>query len=478
MSTLSPARRSALELVSHLRRSGAYARDYLRDSVELAALSALDRALATRLVLGTIAAQGELDICIDVHLNSKRNFEPRARDALRISCFELLYMNTAPEVVVDQAVELVRCVTPRLAGMTNAVMRRIAEEERKTLFKSREFVLEGVGEESDFARVAAWPEWLSWEISQSIGREQASLLALDALETPPLFVSANTYRFDEASAFETLEAAGAEPRPTPFPHCFVAENAAAFAKSGLVERGDFIPADLAAVAVVELLPLKRSARILEIGQGRATKTLLMDFNRLCALGNYSLSCIEKDERKASIAKERTARADTELNYSQFVLDGRELLTQSEEPTLQNGFDLVFLDAPCSGTGTMRRHPEIVWSLEADALDPSNKNSLPALQFELLSSAAACVKPGASLVYSTCSALKSENEDLIESFLASEAGSRFEVVNPLEDEQRLHDESLLSYFSERISSQGFFHSWPGTLRSDLHFAACLRAKRSN
>ena len=104
------------------------------------------------------------------------------------------------------------------------------------------------------------------------------------------------------------------------------------------------------------------------------------------------------------------------------------------------FDLVFIDAPCTGTGTLARHPEIAWSLSEDAPE-----KLAVLQGELLAAGAARVAPGGRLVYATCSVLVEENERVVEAFLASPAGAGFELVR-----------------AERTS-------WPG---ADTHFHAHL------
>ena len=99
-----------------------------------------------------------------------------------------------------------------------------------------------------------------------------------------------------------------------------------------------------------------------------------------------------------------------------TVDGRAL------PDDLGTFDLVFLDAPCTGTGTLARHPEIAWSLAPDAA-----HELASLQRELLASAASRVAPGGRLVYATCSILAEEDEHVVESLLASPLGAAFELV---------------------------------------------------
>lgn len=133
------------------------------------------------------------------------------------------------------------------------------------------------------------------------------------------------------------------------------------------------------------------------------------------------------------------------------------------------FDTVFLDAPCSGTGTMRRHPEIPWRLvSSDAED-----GLPKLQLQLLQEASRRVKPGGELIYATCSVLEVENEQVIDAFLQSEQGRAFKLV-PLHEADSFKDETeAMAYICEREDMRGLFQSTPlSPTDFDGHFCARL------
>ena len=130
MAKVSPARRAALGLVSRRRRSDGRIRDMAREDKALSALSPVDRALAFRLAMGATAAAAQLDELIDERLKRPSSLEPRVRDALQIATFELCHLDTPTGVAVSQGVELVRGVSPRAAGLANAVLRRVATEVR------------------------------------------------------------------------------------------------------------------------------------------------------------------------------------------------------------------------------------------------------------------------------------------------------------------------------------------------------------
>ena len=413
-----PARHAALVVASERRRRGARARDLLRASGAMDALDERDRALACRLVLGSVAAEGELDRVIDSHLRRGAKLEPRVRDALRLAAFEVLYLDTPDSVAASQGVELVREVAPRAAGLANAVLRRVAGEDAARLAASREALVAGDFTVYDLTRVGGMPVWLADAALGCLGRAGAAAYAEHALEPVLPTVAANRCRHTAAEAFGLLDTAGCEPEEGPLVGSFILGNMPALAASGLVGRVDVLPCDLAAQEVALLARPRPGSRVLEVGQGRGTKTVLLESAAVAAGGACEVCAVEVDAAKSAAAARRMEAAGLSEHVTCVTDDGRELLSIGDE-----AFDLAFVDAPCSGTGTLARHPEIAWSLEEAAVP-----GLAALQLQMLSAAAAHVGRGGRLVYSTCSILADENERVADAFLASPAGARFEPVS--------------------------------------------------
>lgn len=416
MARLSPARRAALALLGERRRRGARARDLLRGSEALAGLDERDRGLVTRLVLGVAAAEGALDAMIDAHLRSGGRLEPRVRDALRVSAFELVYLGTRGDVAVSQGVELVRSVAPRAAGLANAVLRRVSEGDVGRAAAARERVAAGSFGVADLALAGALPEWLAERALSSLGPDRAAAWAGGALGPAGAWVAANRMRHDADRVIDLLADAGCKPEAGPLPGSVRLGAPACLAPSGLVERADVIPCDLAAQEVALAAAPKPGERVLEVGQGRGTKTLLLEGVACSAGGPCEVFAVEVSPHKSELSRRRMESAGVADHVRCVCADGREL------PDDIGVFDLVFLDAPCSGTGTLARHPEIAWSLLPDA--PAG---LAALQGELLASASARVAPGGRLVYATCSVLAEENDAVVQAFLGSSAGTGFELV---------------------------------------------------
>lgn len=415
MARLSLARRAALALLGERRRRDARARDLLRGAGALDKLDERDRGLATRLVLGATAAEGALDAMVDAHLRRGAHLEPRVRDALRLAAYELAYLGTRSDAAVSQGVELVRSVAPRATGLANAVLRRVAEGDVAAVAAARERVATGDFDVRDLVLVGALPEWLAERALASLGAGRTAAWACSALEPAAPWVAVSRARRTEDEALALLADAGCEPEVGPLPGSARLGAPSRLAPSGLVERVVAIPCDLAAQEVALACAPAPGERVLEVGQGRGTKTLLLQNVALSAGGPCEVTAVEVSPRKSELAARRMEVAGVAGHVRCVCADGRAL------PADLGAFDLVFLDAPCSGTGTLARHPEIAWSLA-----PSVPADLAALQAELLSAASAHVAAGGRLAYATCSVLAEENEAVVDAFLASPAGTSFSL----------------------------------------------------
>lgn len=439
MAALAPSRLAAAKAFADIRRRGARARDVLRTSPDLAGLDARDRALAQRLVLGTVAARGELDRAINAHLKAKSALEPMVRDALRVAAFEILYLETPKQVAVSQGVELVRSFSRRAAGLANAVLRRVSTEDARALAEARSAVEDADFDASDLACIGALPEWLSTRLVDSLGAGAAAKYAAGVLSPNPVAVAVNRVNFSVDEAVDALRTAGTDPAAGPLEGSILLGNPSKLSASGLVEDVSVLPCDLAAQEAVLLAAPAPCSRVLEVGQGRATKTILLEGVAASAGGFCEIDAVEISEAKSRLAAERCERAGVGDRVREFAGNGCDLDAIEGLDTI---YDLVFVDAPCSGTGTLQRHPEIAWSLEEHAIP-----ELCAVQLQMLKSAAARVRRGGRLVYSTCSLLTEEDEGVIEAFLSSPQGLGFAPIT-------LH----------RTELQG----------ADKHFVAVLRA----
>lgn len=478
MSSAAPARRAALAVLVEARERGAYARELLNTHPAVRGLDARDRALATRLVLGATAAEGVLDTLLDRHLAKPKKVSARVRAALRLATFELLYLGTPASAAVSQGVELVRGQARSAAGLANAVLRRVAEG--RAAFLAAEDVPVARRELAAQARQAGLPRWLVERIAREGEKLCADMCACE-LEPAPVFLHANACRLSDEDAIAAGRADGLALERTALPGCYRVGRPAGVAASSLLRARNAAVSDFSAQAVAAAGVAPGS--LLEVGAGRGTKTYVTS-SLACRLGLCARRhvAVELAAAKARLNEERLRDAGMP-RVDCVTADGRELLSssgvaQADGTSLADacaaGFDTVLLDAPCSGTGTMRRHPEIPWRLATVDVDPANPNGLPALQAALLAEAARCVGAGGALLYATCSVLSAENEAVVEAFLASAAGRGFraEAVSSAWAFAQPGFEDMRAWVRAHETPEGFLRTAPVADGPDGHFCARL------
>ena len=473
MAKLAPARAAALDLAAQCRRKHARMRDFLRTSHKMDVLGEKDRALATRLLLGSVSAVGELDRVLASYLPKRRHLEPKLRDALRLATFEILYLHTPKHVAVSQGVEMARRASAQATGLANAILRRIAADVSPRVDEAYARLRAGSDERllEDLAHVSGQPDWLCQKLVASMGVSVATPLLLHVLEPAPVYVALREgLSHDVLSAFD--------PHASVAPQSFFLESPAGLAASDLVAHAKVLPADISSQLVALLALSGREKTLLEIGQGRGTKTILLQQN--AALLNHALyiTAIDIDPQKVETARKRLVEAVVDNQVTSVVFNAAELGAREasgELPgELAHTFDTVFIDAPCSGVGTLRRHPEIGWSLDEDAV--CSDGILPKAQQDILVAASRKVAAHGTLVYATCSPLYEEDEAVVEAFLATEEGSSFEP----EDITKSAAFGLLSGAGKQVvqkaqTKTGYVHFGyhPDILDADQHFLAKLR-----
>ena len=492
MSKATPARRAALSVLERAEKRGAYVRELLDASDAVRALDARDASFAVRLALGTTAAAGTLDELLDRFVAKPRSVAPSVRLALRMAAFEIIYLNTPSAAAVSQGVELVRSRARSAAGLANAVLRKVAAH--ADAYLRADDAPENDRELVASARRAGLPVWLARRMragfeAAGAGAEEKFAQTCDAaLEPAPVYVHASGAlgpdAFERRAAGEGLALAGP---PAPLAGAYALVSPRALAGSRLAREQALAVSDFAAQVVAAAAA--RPGTVLELGSGRGTKTyvieaLLRQLGRgATRAGGLRHVAVDLYEGKARLNRERLERAGLAAGVACVAADAADLLGEAGRTVLlgsdtlagrcARGFDTVLLDAPCSGTGTMRRHPEIPWRLAPADVDPAQPNSLPALQRALLGEAARCVAFGGTLIYATCSVLREENEDVLGEFLASREGARFSVV-PFADalSQAGADDALAAWARARQTPQGFLRTYPAPGSCDGHFAAAL------
>ncbi len=475
MAELTTSRTLAFDIYKECRQREAYAKNLLHEQFKTSSLDQRDRAFCSRLVLGTIASHGYLSNLIDEYKKPGIRIKPDVKYALELTVFEMLYMGTPCEVAISQGVELVGKIDEYAKGFANALLRTIADNEADILAalltEDTDSSLDDLSFR-DLQRISTLPEWLLRKIKKSRPSTYREVAAAN-LTYPPVYLFVDETRYIPDSLFEELVDRGQEPEPTALPSTFKLNAPAGVQKLACLNgESSCVVSDLAAQAVCLLSYPDSDALMLEIGQGRATKTLQFE----------SLSCIQEKpavvigvdlfEYKTELAQDRLAKQWHDTTFS-LAVDATKLDTPFIPMALDNEFDEVFVDVPCSGTGTMRRHPEICWSIEPDAFNRNDPESLVVLQQRILQAAASKVIESGQLLYSTCSILKEENEDQIRTFLDSEIGKNFQVIS-VTDVAFAKDlsDSAYEFIEAHETKEGYFQTTPERGGCDGHFLCIL------
>jgi 16S rRNA (cytosine967-C5)-methyltransferase len=444
----------AADVVTRVREREAYAHETLAAALNRARLDARDVGFATRLAYGTVACRGTLDEAVGRYLTKSSAVEPVVMDRLAVSAYELLFMRSPARAAVSQGVELVREVRPRAAGLANAVLRRLADDAEK-------FPWGDVATDNGaLARESGHPRWLVELWVAELGRDVARRVLAADNEPAPLYLAHMPFSASFEATLAELADDGAVPQACDLPGCILAQDASAAVRSAALREHRVVVADGAAQLTAAVTASVAETRVIDIGAGRGTKSLLIAAQGVRTGRDLTVTAVDLHEFKlAEITK--TAQALGVECIDTVAVDA----TNPDAPavTALRGADVVLVDAPCSGLGTLRRHPDRRW--RATSAEPA---ALAALGGRLLATAVTLVKPGGFVVYSTCTIARAENEDVIRAFLESGAGQGFEIDGI--------GEEVPAEWRDFVAAEGWFRSLPEPGGPDGHFIVRLRAPR--
>ncbi len=400
MSTSSPGRKIAFEVLLRVEEGGAYASRAL--DAALARSGALDpreARLATELVYGTLRRALALDAAL-ARLSRRPlpELDPAARVALRLGAYQLLHLSTPAHAAVGEAVALAkRADQGRAAGYVNAVLRALAADPR---------IPEPPALEADpaghVAAAEALPRWIAEEWVAWLGPAEALALARAMNGPAPLALRSR----DRSALVDRLRAAGIAAAPT------------ALSPDGVVVSGASVGSVARAAGDLPFQVQDEGAQLVSLfaaGELRGERARVLDacaapggkafhLAEMLAPGSEVVA-IEVHPRKADeLARQARLRG---LSIRVVCADAARPIPGLEPA----GFDAVLVDAPCTGLGTLRRHPEL-----KTRRVPADVARMAALQREILESVVRYARPGAPTTYSVCSLSRAEGPEVVADLL--------------------------------------------------------------
>jgi 16S rRNA (cytosine967-C5)-methyltransferase len=434
------ARELALKTLSKAGTDGAYYDQVLKKYLKESGLALPDKALAHELTAGVLRHRMWLDWVLEQSLKQgMKSLTPWEQNILRLGLYQIAKLDRIPPfAAVNESVNLAkRYGRKNTIGLTNAVLRDIIRHRRHLK------PISSGDRAKDLSIEYSHPLWLVKRWLKELGEEGAVSLLQANNRQAVVVIRPNTLKTGALELQEKLDLSGIKTSINKFiSTALELENPAGLADDPLFSRGYFYFQDPSSQSVSLLARAKPGDDVLDLcaapgGKASAVLEQMGDSGKLLA--------VDLSDQKLSLIKENFTRLGLK-SYSLICADAANF-------AISKRFDLVLIDAPCSGLGALRRRLDIRWRIKEPDIA-----RLAQLQLQILNNAAGLVKPSGAMVYSTCTLTPEENRGAVKKFLAQ--NHEFTI----DDAGR--------YLPRELVQDGFFVSWPHLHGMDGAFAARL------
>ena len=434
------ARETALTALIACRKEDAWSNGVLKEYIRRDHLDRREAALATRLCYGVLQNRILLDHYLTQLLTGKlKTLHPALRDILHLGLYQLYFMDKIPvSAAVNESVSLAKKYCKKLQsapGLVNGVLRS-ADRQR-----------DSISQPKGYAEKYSHPQELVDLLKANVGKERLEKMLIANNATPETTVQVNTLRTDMDSLLQRLLNEGVTAQKHSWmENCLVLSGTGSLEELESFREGLYYVQDPAAKLSVLCAQIPRNARVLDCCSAPGGKSFAA---AMVLKGTGSIISCDIHPHKVPLIQAGAERLGIE-NLSAQVQDASCFIHQWEEQ-----MDVVIADVPCSGYGIIRKKPDIRYKA------PDTMVELPQLQLAILTNQARYVKKGGVLLYSTCTLLKRENEEVVEAFLNE---NRKFILEKL---------SLPKNFPE--NNTGMLTLVPGEYDTDGFFISRLRRK---
>ena len=431
------ARETALNALIACRKDNAWSNGVLKEYIQRDRLDSRDAALATRLCYGVLQNRQKLDFYLQQLLTGKvKDLHPAVRDILHLGLYQLFEMDKIPEsAAVNESVSLAKkyCKKQRNAsGLVNAVLRNAV--------RSRDSIQQPTG----WQEIYSHPQALIDLLKGYVGKERILPMLMANNEAPKTVIQVNTLKITCEELMTKLEGEGVTAENFPWlPDCLVLSNTGNLEQLPSFREGLFYVQDPAAKLSVlcAQLPKGEDLRLLDCCAAPGGKS----FAAAIAMGGSGrITSCDVHAHKAKIIANGAAR-----------LGLTNITAMQQDATMRNpdwveSMDVVIADVPCSGYGIIRKKPDIRYK------NLQEMAKLPQLQLQILMNQADYVKKGGTLIYSTCTLVRGENEGVLEQFLEKRNDFYLEPLQ-LPDNFPKNETGMLALVPGQYDTDGFFIS---------------------
>lgn len=394
------AREAALLTLNTCQRQGGWSDGALKKQLAAGGLEGREAALATQLCFGVVQNQLLLDFYLSKFSNIPlRRMESKVVQALRLGLYQMLFLSRIPQsAAVNSSVELTRthCKNPRAPGMVNAILRSLQRNlnQLPTIPQN---------DPAEYLSILySHPVWLVEELLPLLGSEGTAEYLQANNSQPPITAMVNTTRATTQQVAQLLAEQGVEVTSHPWlKDCLILNKTGNLERLDAYQQGLFYVQDPASRLMALASGASGDMRVLDVcaapgGKSFAAAIQMDNQGEVisCDLHPHKKKLIQAGADRLGLSIIKPMTADGKVRREEWV----------------SAFDLVLVDAPCSGLGVIRKKPDIRYK------DPEPLADLPQVQAAILENAAGYVKPGGVLMYSTCTILPRENGEIVAAFL--------------------------------------------------------------
>lgn len=435
----------AVDILESVENEGAYSNLLLNKVIQSEKLTPKDAGLLTEIVYGVIQRKMTLDFGLSAYIKDPKKQRSWVTNLLRVSAYQMVYLTKVPDhAVLFDAVEIAKAKGHAgVASYVNGVLRNVQRNglrDWQTISNVKKRISVG----------ASLPKWLVAYFIEKIGVEETEKMAFSLLEDPFVSVRLQTKAMSREEAIGLLQADGYDVAPSPISPSGIRINGGKIVDSPLFKDGSLTIQDESSQLVAPVGELEKDFLVLDSCAAPGGKTTHMA-SYLSAAENGKVIALDMYEHKICLINQNAERLHVSDRIETKVMDAKE----AGKSFAPESFDAIYVDAPCSGLGLMRRKPEIKYVKNAqDFLDLHQEQLL------ILDSVSSLLKKGGRLVYSTCTLTKEENQMTVQTFIENHA--EFAIVP-------IHSDYL---DKKSFTPEGFVQIYPHDYGTDGFFISCM------
>ena len=429
------SRKVARQIVQRVLEEGAYSNLVLSKELNNKEIDEKDKGLITEIVYGTLRRKRTLDVLIGNFVKDINLLDPRILNILRVAIYQMYFLDKVPEYAAcNEAVEEAKEVSEEAAKLVNGILRNYIRDEKEIIVPGNRI--------DELAYKFSFQPWMIRLFIKQYGEEKTMKLMAGLNETPKVSVRVNEFKAEYDEVFERLENMGYNiEEGYACPEAIAIKGGKSIEDNELFKEGLITVQDESAMIVAPLLDLKEGEKVLDLCAAPGGKTthigeLLNNTGEVIAfdLHENKLSLIEENVERLGLSNIKCKAMDATKLNAEYI----------------SYADKVLIDVPCSGLGIIRKKPEIKWNKKRQDL-----RDLVNVQRDIMENAWQYLKPNGTLLYSTCTLNKEENEDNIKWFLSKYNDAKIEKIYIGNNSNFLYNDNGSLTILPNDSMDGFF-----------------------